>query len=560
MQEEQATPYVNRRTVARAVRDKAKRGRARAVLYAELDAAEAALPSGSRSAPVRGRAFAFELLSALRRALRGGVKSIRLTAGRLVKRLINGGHLLRKCPPHRVTIRAALDLLREVTPLVRADGLVWTIALGALAAEDPDELEHDFEVWRSSKRAREEHGPLWEDAADGAPADASAASARPETAEIEPSGDASASSATTKPVTASHIAKPTHSDSRPRLRCRLPRVRARVGTFSSATRSPSAERRPARTRSALLAEVGAHRWVREAAAACLRHLEAETSLEAVFQRVIPGWKQDTVGRRGRHALRRAIRALADRGWLVFGERGWTVRPTEANADLALLGVAEAPSEIRPSRRMARCLQRQGVDPRGMSAEEARRCQRALHGRRRQERLTPRQLKAVVHVGGGLAGFDEEALRERFKYEFIPVLRQAERERRLDERLEPLPESQEVAAAEAGGHRVGVRGDWSQIVAWVGRYHGARAAYGLQLNGGGGNLPALVRDASAEDIASCERVIRETRNPVAVVRRLENHLRAGAVDTARATPEVAAEPYAGIRDHWLAQVAKFLKGD
>lgn len=554
--QEQERIYLNRSTVARGVRKKTVTARRRRVLHNELRRAKRALPKGRVGAVVRGRDFAAELLDGMIAALSNRVPRLKGTGGRLVKRLINGSYLDRECPPTARTIHHALTLLREVTPLVSVDGRVWEIALDDFDAEDPDELEHEFEVWRQSKAASEM-------AVDWSQSDASADRDEPSCAVDGPQSDASAYSAGPEIAPSVRVREPAHKPPQHRLAPRPPRVRARVGTFHSVSGSPSAEVAAPVTRSALLAEVDGHRWLRWVAAVCLRYLEAEPSIEAVFQLVLADGRHEYLGRRGRWAARRALDSLVSRSWLVHGPLGWTIRPTETHFDLELLGVTPNPSSRRPSPKMSRHLERRGIDPRGLSAAEAGKVQRTLHRRTRMELLSPRQLKVVVAAGGGLAEFDIDALTSHKRENFRGLLDNVEREREQDLRLMPLP-TLEVDTEAAKAHHRQVSTAWNQVLVWVERSHGRSASYNLALTGGGGSLPTMIRDASEDAISELEAVIAETTNPIAVARRCENHLRLCAEDAARALPEIRDEGQCdGMNARHSAAVDRFLatlKGD
>lgn len=231
-----------------------------------------------------------------------------------------------------------------------------------------------------------------------------------------------------------------------------------------------------------------------------------------------------------------------------------MRPTLEHPDLELLGVREQPEVAAPSPRMRRHLVRVGVDPRGLGRGEAMAIQRRAHLRRRQDLLSVRQLRAVVEAGGGqLAEFDREALLEHRRPDFGDVLRQVAHERRLDEKLAPLPRF--VAEAEEGRDHgrmdTSGRARWARVIAAISERFGAKAAYGFEVNGGGGDLPALVRDAHDDDLDSALQVIAETAHPAALSRRVEDHLwRAAEV---RYPPHPVAKPDDRLRLHWLRQV-------
>lgn len=379
------------------IADRVKRAQIRAyrsaVLHNHLRALAVAIPHGTRSSAIRGADTARLIASALAAAVAARARDIEGTAVELCDELLRRGWLaLPRCPAP-LTAGAAWAMLARLSPLV------VTIRRGRyrllLQAHRPDQVAADF----LAALERRQHP------ADFEQADATAAAGPAGEPEIQAGSDASAAPA----LPSSLSALPRAEEERARAEITAETPSARCGDAgpgstdelgatpgSSAPAAFALRFAPGRaasgstsgwsgTRSSWLGSIPRHKHLLRAGQIALR-LSPEGNRGSAAE-IVERLARGTVwgSRRDRAALVRGFLALHRRGLVVLDGDRWRLPEFEQHPALVVLDVSEVPGVRGPSEDLAAMLERNGVDPRGLSHSEARSLSARLHTRRQQGR-------------------------------------------------------------------------------------------------------------------------------------------------------------------------------
>lgn len=500
--------------IASRLRDLTFEAAQRREIFLEIARVGEAVREGRDGPAIRGAATLRVLLNALERAVRARVRRFDGDLGRILHRLVAGGHWLGPYPSAR-SLAEALRLLATFTPLAWSERGRWAISLWIEAP--PEVIAADLRRWREAKA-----GVLRDAAQEQVPGINTVYAAQ------RHAPDCAARSS------AAYDAQVDRARGEPRVSS--PALRGRSGEHPSHSITGP-------THADLLRAVPRGRWVREAAIRCLL-LTAPSATLPALRDAIAG----DAGHRDRWGLLRGLRALASRGWLVEGPDGWTVAHSEPHPDLAVADVADDPSEERPSAAMVAHLARVGVrSPDRLSRQEARAMQRRLHARRTRGQMSPRQLRAIQSAGGDL-----RAARFRKAEDFPSELARAHAEHRHQLEVEAIREeaysrgrfvAREAPVVDDGPVE---SKNWRRFLAAVERVHGIRAVYDLQVNAGGIDLVQAVNAASDDAIAQVCDKVRGYGHHLSVPRKALDDLLALAVDEqARAHAEREAARWAEI---------------
>lgn len=517
--------------VAQAVNHAIYRARVHSAIQRHFRHLLESVEKGRRGAPNRGAATLRALLVAIMGAIDKRVPMLDGCPGRIFQRLANGGYW-RGPLPHPKTMGATMRLLSRMTPLCAGvDRGLWSITLHVDG--DPAGFEADMRRWDDAKntaggdaRARRESAvnavsAAQSDACDGAP----------------------------KGHRDSRALKETPA-------CR-PRSTTSVEQQEQPLSAPHKGEGP-RTHAVALAEAEAlGRMAAAAAAAWLAHMAGvgPTSIERARDHLLASGVAVS-GRRGRYNLLRGLRRLAAVGWLEQREGRWYVARSDPHPDLAVVDVANDPSEERPSPRMVAHLERAGiVFPDRLSKSEAIRVQRRLHTRRVAERLSPRQLRAIEALGGDVRrarfahrdrfpALAAEAEERAFRRETLPTaLQSAHAEYRHRTEVEQIrddaysrprivaPVAGEVARGRPPAEDAAVESaNWRRVLERVREAHGDRVVYDLRVNGGGSDLILHVDAAAPEAIEAATEGLADM-HPLAIPRLVSAELQRLAAEEA-----------------------------
>lgn len=357
------------------------------------------IPRGTRQAPVRSADTIRAAGEAIARAIRGGWGIHEGGAVELLDRLRSAGFLLLLRTPCPQTAGMAMAALARLTPLVEEIRRGrYTIHAGRPADLEPRILK---QLERGLRDVASRSTPVDETLSYVGRIDASASGADPgsQTA-LHPGNRERARGDTSSPRWLS-------DGEQLGLALVFPGAVAR----SSSDPADPAGARPARSpaRSALEPKV-TRQWTRlawieavplrpqlqRAARLALGHLSeiglAGTAGTVALQLAS---HEDRLTARSRASLARALCSLRDRGLLIEEGGRWRLPEFVAHPILELFELDERPSARAPSPAMSADLTRQGVDPAGLTHEEAVQVQRRLFSRRRDGRPHPRMLARIL---------------------------------------------------------------------------------------------------------------------------------------------------------------------
>ena len=371
--------------VAARVKEQTVAGRAHALLQQHLRAAKKALPSGKRGAPELGKATACRILDAFH--------------GELDKRAPGSfaGGAVAFCAAFGIHVgvdaaSAAMRLVADVTPLLQRDGrFSWSIDLGAAKRSSLDDrlmVEIQIRLSHPAKR----------------PASAVTASPEIPLRESEPLRTGSREHAHAVVAHVLNSSGGARSEPEPAA-CGL----------GCASPAPAEEARarpavsPARAADAPLLPLTESSWQQ----AFPRRIHAQRLLVLLagrFGEPLLGSAREIVDRIAREdgrwtsrldrfGLLRALHAAARRGLVVLTTTRLELPAFEKHEVLDMLDMKPRPSPIRPTLKQERVLERQGVDPAGLSRGEARVVTYVLRKRAEAGSLSYRQIEAIGSVMG-----------------------------------------------------------------------------------------------------------------------------------------------------------------
>lgn len=381
-----------RTVVADAVKRSTVRTRCAAILHRHLRALHAAIP-----ARLRGAATARAIVLALERAVSERIRGLDGTAVQIVATLMSRGHLILAREPTPLSAGCALSILASLSPVFRriAHGrFLVVVRPGDETLAELDDLGTPGAITGLAKEhVRSGREP---DLQAGSDASAAGAACRPLSVQRSPhkehapevllGGDVPAPSDDRRGLRSGSEGKAASAGPAPNdPRLRPPRKRVGLATAESFTPS------------GWMQALTGWKHLQRAGLLCLRHLPASGfSGDAA---ALAGWLAPGLRWRGREALVRGLRALERRGCLEHVGGVWRLPELLPHEAMAVLDVDAPASPVRPSRRMARRLERAGIAARGLGQHEAKRIHQRLWSRAQDCLPTPRLLARVVDALG-----------------------------------------------------------------------------------------------------------------------------------------------------------------
>lgn len=510
----QGPPCRPRQAVARAAKQITRTAGIRSLVYRHLRAAAGALPLGSRSDPVRGRAVALAGLRAAELAFDRRFADPEGTPAEVFGALWDADLL----PLHRRPCEAACDqaarLLVRVSPLwLRVRPGLYRLVLGAY---QPDKVHED--------RAAELQRLQTTDAISGARLGPACPKRDQRSFKFDGAAVPSASAASSGEGTALH--DPESSEAGPILVSGLDEVSHACARAAAQRqdvenyRAPNDGDREGRdlpalgsgsrplTPSAWLRRIPKTKHTTRIAELLTRHLPADGltgSAREVVDR-LAGLDGRWTTRRERYGMVRAMEALERRGLLAFEAGAWRLPDLVPHPALADHGVAPAPELRGPSERLAGRLVKQGINPAGLSHTEAVALHRRLWARPR------RSLEGAVQDRtwlGAVRGAIDPGERQ------LPVSPEdAPRPAGVTYRLAARPVDGAPPAAHDRRPMADATGrKWAMLGDAVERVWGAQARYNLEVSGGlAGELLDLIRNTEVEVISTAMDRALEGRAP------------------------------------------------
>ncbi len=350
-----------------------------------LDFLPTLLPRGTRAAPVRAGATMHALAGAIVRAVRAGWGRHEGGAVELADALRRAGHLLLVRTPSPQIAGMAMAELARICPLIEEIRRGRYRIHAGRASDLPDSILGSLLKTR--------------------PGDAFGPADCEKNADLQAGIDASADPADQSSQSAATVGNrerargdlqegPSRSSSGDQLGLAL--VYPGAVACSSSAPAVQAGARPRRSPARAPAErEGSPVWTRIAwvQAVPLRPHLQRVALFALARfgegragslAEVAAWiaaEDPHAGSRLRAATRRALASLRDRGLVIERDGSWHLPEFVPHPALELFDLDESPSAQAPSPAMAAHLERQGIDPAGLTHEEAIAVQRRLHGRR-----------------------------------------------------------------------------------------------------------------------------------------------------------------------------------